>query len=451
METMNFKNTDRLAFLAAVLILAANLILTTILILTAVLISGSLVGIVHAEESTAAQNENHTDFERLISGKGLPIALVTSFLLGLGVSFTPCVWPMYPITVGVVLGERRAERSALSGLFPALVYVLGISITYAAIGLLSGLLGAQVQVILRSPVALIGVALIFVALALSMFGLYDIRMPTILSRGAGAPRRGTLGLLAMGFLSGLVISPCVAAPLAGVLLFIATTGKAWQGFWLLFTFAWGMGIILLIIATSTKAASSLPKAGPWMVWVKRILGVVLLLLAVYTAWPAIPSIAGTGPIGDEGSAVEAETALASPGKSGKAGSGVAREKVSARTAAPRTRPKSIQWIHDEQMGLARAAELKRPAMIDFFAEWCAYCKRLDREVFTDPSVIAESERFVPIKVDATENSPEVRKILSRYKIVGFPTVLFIDSGGRHIPVVGYRDARTFLGIMKNIR
>lgn len=421
-------------------------------------------------------DEEH-DFSRTVERRGYLLALLSAFATGLLVSLTPCVWPLIPIVLAAV-GASAEGAGWKRGLRLSGAYVLGISITYAVLGAIAGLIGASVQAAVQSPWLIGLVCLVFVALALSMFGLYDIRMPSALSGRLQRKGTGFFGIVLMGIVSGVVASPCVSAPLLGLFAGIATLGSIWVGVLAGFLFAWGMGVILVVAGTSSKALQSLPGSGEWMVSVKRFFGWVMLGVAIYFGHMVVGSTAyrflmGTlllafgvfflGALGPGGvrpswanrlrrvlGALVVVVAfvyflvgpwLASrpvwwvwPGARG----GAAREG-------------SIAWVSSVEEGLARADAEGKPALIDFWAEWCTYCHQMDREVFSKGSVIAESRRFVMIKRDVTIRNARVDALYRRYRVQVPPAFVFVQPGGRHETVNRKLDLDAFLALMRATR
>ena len=382
------------------------------------LLDGPLASAAHAQSSGGGiSGLLNMDLSAVLAEKGMFIALSLSALVGLIVAFTPCVYPMYPITATIVAGHRSGRKSVWSGLFLTSVYVLGIATTYALIGILVGLAGSQVRGYLQSPTALIIVAIIFVMLGLWMIGLFEIKMPAFMTKGIDPTKRksGIFGIFLIGLLSGLVASPCVAAPVAGILIMIATTGSWQLGFWLLFAFGWGMGIPLIILGTSIHVGSGLPKAGGWMDWFKKGLGFVMIILAVYTVLPVFHTSGPETPV------------LADSGQE-----------------------EHVAWIYDYEGGLELAKSENKPVMIDFYADWCAPCKRMDKHVFTDEEIIAETKRFVIIKFDGTKLTKAQAKIQDSYNVPGYPSYVFIGTDGETSIVFGEQSKEFMLEKMKEV-
>ncbi|HET7753646.1 MAG TPA: cytochrome c biogenesis protein CcdA [Anaeromyxobacteraceae bacterium] len=379
--------------------------------------------------------------------EGSLVAFLIAFGGGVLTSLTPCVYPLIPITVSV-FGARsarsRREAMLLSGL-----YVLGIAAMYSALGVGAAVTGKAFGSVMQNPWVIGFVALIFAAMAASMFGAFDLQLPaslqTRLSAVGGAGRAGAFG---MGLVAGIIAAPCTGPVLAAALAFVATKGSVAFGFGIMFAYALGIGLLFFAIGAFSV---SLPKSGPWMETVKSAFGVALLAAAGIFLSRALPGVRDVFSAAHGAAWIAAAVAAtgvlvgalhASFGGPVRErllkGAGVALTVVGvvyaigagdARSAA--ASPKV--WEHDEAAALARARAEGKPVVIDFWADWCAACKELDRDAWADPAVQDAASRFVMLKIDATEESPEVEAIWEKYGIVGMPTVLFIDSSGRELP------------------
>ena len=428
--------------------------------------------------SPSAGDETSLIAERLRDAPWL-LSMGLFFLFGLGLSLTPCVFPMIPILSGIIAGQGAAVSRG-RGLALSAAYVLGMAVSYAAAGVAAGMTGTLLSAALQNPWVLGGFAAVFVLLSLSMFGFYELQLPqglqTRLAAGAGRLRGGRLaGVFLMGAVSALIVGPCVAAPLAGALLYIGQTGNAVLGGAALFAMAVGMGVPLLLVGVS--AGALLPRAGVWMTAVKKVFGVLLLATAVWLVTPVLPP-----------AVTMAAWALLlilpamhlhaldplPPQASGwlRAGKGVGvtmlvagcalvlgllsghRDPLQplaggfgatpAAGAAPRLEFERLQSL-DELTTRVRAAG--RPVMVDVYADWCASCKEMERFTFSDPAVQARLGQFVRLKADVTANSEKDRALLKHFGLFGPPGIIFLDAEGREIPsarVVGYQDAPRFL-------
>ena len=353
------------------------------------------------------------------------------FILGLALSFTPCVLPMLPIMSSVVFGtqgnqaitKRRASVLAAS-------YVLGMACVYALAGVLMAALGGSVQRALQSPVALIAFALLLLALSGSLFGLYDLRLPHSwhqqIDRLAGRHQGGSIiGAFALGGISTLVASPCITAPLAGVLAFIAQTGSMSLGAGLLFVMALGMGLPLLFIAVEARIL--IPSTGIWMVWLQRTLGVLLVATAAWIASPLFQS--GNSAVTNSISNGQREHQIGSVHFS------------------------VIESSAQLDQFLAKAKEQKKWVLLDFYADRCISCKEMEVNTFTNPEVNQELKELVLLQADVTKNSLENQALLKRFNLYGPPGILLFDLNSEELKdrrVIGYMPPQRFMDQLKSV-
>ncbi|MCQ4232307.1 protein-disulfide reductase DsbD [Pseudomonas stutzeri] len=399
------------------------------------------------------------------------------FLAGLGLTFTPCVLPMLPILSGVVL---RGQTGGMRSFLLSLAYVLPMAGGFALLGALMGVFGAELnlQARLQSPWILVPFALFFVAFALAMFGLFELRLPQALSarldRVAGNARGGSFtGAALLGAISSLLVSPCVSAPLAGALLYISASGDALGGGLKLFALGLGMGAPLVLFATGGGAL--LPRSGPWMVSVRNTFGVLLLAVAVWMLERVLPgplALALWGLLA-AGSALflgtlEFTQKTARQKLAQLLGLALLVYALAAWVGAlqgnsdplrPLPQSSAVRadsatgdgWLTlattaelDAQLAAARAAG--QPLMLDWYADWCVSCKVFEREVFAHPQVAPRLAGYRLIRFDITDSNAEQRALLDRYQLFGPPAILFFDRAGnelKDVRVVGELDAREF--------
>ena len=406
------------------------------------------------------------------------------FLAGLGLSLTPCVLPMIPILSGIIAGQGH-QASHARGFALSLTYVLGMALTYAAAGVAAGLTGTLLSAALQNVWVLGGFALVFVILSFSMFGFYELQLPTALqsklSEESGHLQGGRgLGVFLMGALSALIVGPCVAAPLAGALLYIGQTGDAVLGGTALFVMALGMGAPL--IAVGVAGGSLLPKAGPWMEGVKKGFGVLLLATAVWLVSPVLPAVVpmlawaalliipaiflhaidplpphakgwqrfwkGIGIVMLLTGAALLIGALAGNRDPLQPLAGLRGGAMAAETKKlPFERVTSLAELEQKIMAAGR------PVMLDFYADWCVSCKEMEKFTFADAQVQAKLAGFTLLKADVTANSDDDKALLARFGLFGPPGILFFDTSGREIKtirVVGYQDAGRFLQTLAQV-
>jgi len=406
--------------------------------------------------------------------------LIVSFFFGAGLllALTPCVFPMIPILSGIIVGRGHKITHAHAFLL-SLAYVLGMAITYAAAGVAAGYSGELISNALQTPWVLGSFAALFVILSLSMFGFYELQLPSALqSRLTDTSNKlhgGHLGgVFAMGALSAIIMGPCVAAPLAGALLYIGQTHDAVLGGTALFALALGMGAPLLLIGSS--AGALLPKAGAWMESVKRFFGVMMLGLAIWIVSPVIPvaaqMLAWAALLIFSGIYLHALDPLSPQASGGRklvkgvgilalllgvayligalSGSRDMLRPLGNLSRAGVEAPAMLQFsrVHSVAELNERIAQAKgKTVMLDFYADWCVSCKEMERFTFSDPAVQAKLKNTVLLQADVTANSEDDKALLKRFGLYGPPGILFFDANGGELGdfrVVGYQDAAQFL-------
>ena len=399
---------------------------------------------------------------------GRLLAIVPAFvLLGLGLAFTPCVLPMVPILSSIIVGEGGNVKRA-RGFVLSVAYSLGMAIVYTALGMAAGLVGEGLAAALQNPWVLSAFALLIAAMALSMFDVYQLQMPAALqTRLAGASGRQSSGKLAgvfaMGAISALIVGPCVAAPLAGALVYISQTRDVIIGGAALFAMALGMSIPLLLVGVS--AGSLLPKAGAWMDSVKRFFGVLMLAMALWLVSPVLPAsvqmILWAALLLGYGAYLLRRrghwAALAFGAAFGILGAmqlvGVAsggRDPLAplAHLTGTQKQPLHFQRVKTVvELDAALATLGGKTAMLDFYADWCVSCKEMEKLTFVDPQVQAKLANTVLLQVDVTANDADDKAMLKRFGLFGPPGIIFFDAGGREIAgsrVIGYQNASKFL-------
>lgn len=424
----------------------------------------------------------------LLQNAGFWLAVSTFFGFGLLLALTPCVFPMIPILSGIIVGQGHHVSRSKSFLL-SLAYVLGMAVTYAALGVAAGLTGTLLSAALQNPWVLGAFAAVFVVLSFSMFGFYELQLPSFLqsklSEEASHLHGGHLAaVFAMGALSAVIVGPCVAAPLAGALLYIGQSGDAVLGGAALFAMALGMGVPLLLVGLS--ATTLLPRSGPWMEAVKKAFGVILLGTALWLVSPVLPAalvMAGWAlllivpavfmhaldPLPATakgwqrfwkgigivmllaGAALVVGLAAGSrdplqPLKGVVAANAAAGGGAEA-PALPFVRVKSVADLD------ARVKAAGKPVMLDFYADWCVSCKEMERFTFADPKVRAKLAGFTLLQADVTANSEDDKALLQRFKLFGPPGIIFFDAAGQEIAglrVVGFQEATPFLQVLQRV-
>ncbi|WP_281051719.1 protein-disulfide reductase DsbD [Thauera sp. GDN1] len=428
----------------------------------------------------AVSSDETGDIARLLAGASVPIVLLSFFGFGLLLAFTPCTFPMIPILSGIIVGQGN-KVSHMRAFVLSLAYVLGMAATYALAGVAAGMTGTMLTAALQNVWVLGAFALLFVLLSLSMFGFYELQLPTALqsrlATTASHGKGGSLGgVTVMGVLSALIVGPCVAAPLAGALLYIAQTGDAVLGGWALFVMGLGMGAPLLAVGVASR--SLLPKVGPWMEGVKKAFGVMLLAVALWMITPVIPPLAmmlgwaalllfsaiflhAIDPLPHnakgwqrfwKGVGVVLLLAGAAILVGALAGSRDPLQPLSvlrAQAAAPVNVPQ-FEKVNSIAELDARLAQTDRPVMLDFYADWCVSCKEMERFTFSDARVAERMGRMLLLKADVTANNDEHKALLKRFGLFGPPGIIFFDGQGKEregMRVVGFMKAEPFATVL----
>ncbi|MDF1565549.1 MAG: cytochrome c biogenesis protein CcdA [Deltaproteobacteria bacterium] len=403
--------------------------------------------------------------------ESLLLALGVVFLGGVLTSLTPCVYPLIPITVAV-FGAKSAS-SRMKGALLSSVYVLGMAVMYASLGLLAALTGKVFGSVMSNPWVIGVIATVFVLFGISMLGVFQIRLPSGLqTRLSQVGGEGYAGAFAMGLVAGVVAAPCTGPVLGGVLTYVATTGDALLGTVLLFTFALGMGLLFFVLGTFSV---SLPKSGTWMDVVESIFGIALLVVALYFLKDVVPALQALVQV-EAGWVMWVTGGVAAAGvllggihlsfhgpalhKVGKAAgvlllTGAIFLRVGALGAVPADHGGELHWLTSESETLALASAEGKPAMVDFSADWCTACKELQKYTFPDPAVQEELSRFVIATVDLTDDeSPEYARLKEKYGFPGLPYIVFYDSKGeqrKDLTVTGFRRPEDFLKILAAVK
>lgn len=433
---------------------------------------------------SALFNAGDTGLADALGGLGWAKTAGVFLVLGLLLAFTPCVLPMIPILSSIVLGGVAQPRPTRGrGLALAATYVLGMSVVYTALGVAAGLSGAGLAAWLQTPWILTLFAILLAVLALAMFDAFTFQMPSgiqakLADRSSRIPGGRYTGALVMGALSALIVGPCVAAPLAGALLYISQTGDVVLGGSALFAMAWGMGVPLLIVGASSGAL--LPKAGPWMDGVKRLFGMLLLATAWWMLIPVVPTWvqmtgwaflavvsavmlrafdalpAGAGAARMFGKGLGLLLALAAAAWLVGAASGgrdvlQPLSHLASRAGAPSDAAAASGEVHFTRVRNnaeldALLAQSRQPVMLDFYADWCVSCREMERFTFTDPGVAQRMSGMLLVQADVTANNADDRALLKRFRLFGPPGIMFFEPGGKELPearVVGFQDAKRF--------
>lgn len=407
-----------------------------------------------SEERTGAKDE---------SGAELPFSALWALLIGIGIAFTPCVLPMYPLISGIVLGGKQ-RLSTGRALLLAFIYVQGMALTYTALGLVVAAAGLQFQAALQHPWVLIGLSAVFILLALSMFGLFSLQLPsslqTRLTLMSNRQQGGSVGgVFAMGAIAGLICSPCTTAPLSAILLYIAQSGNMWLGGGTLYLYALGMGLPLILVTVFGNRL--LPKNGPWMETVKTAFGFVILALPVFLlervvgdvwglrlwamlgvaffSWAFISSLNARTPWIRLVQILLLAAALVSVRP-------LQDWAFSAPTAQSQAHLNFTPVDNVDALHRALAQAEGKPVMLDLYADWCVACKEFEKYTFSDPQVQNALKETVLLQANVTANSPQDKALLKELNVLGLPTILFFNAQGEEQPaqrVTGFMDAAAF--------
>jgi thioredoxin:protein disulfide reductase len=398
--------------------------------------------------------------------KGIVSILIGVFLAGLALNLTPCVYPIIPITVGFFVNQSAAAgKPRLSRTFAmASMYVIGMAITYSILGVIAAKSGGLFGAALQNPIVLVALAAVMVALSLSMFGLYEIRVPEALNRFANSSTQsssGLLGALVMGLTMGIVAAPCIGPFVLALLVEVGARGSAAYGFLLFFVLALGLGLPYLILGTFSGAIKALPRSGLWMVTVRKVFGLVLIGMALYF----LMSLMGrwTNLIFVAFFTISAlylifyESGKAKPAQFAwlLRAIGIGAAAVAVWLIVPKHVEAEIEWQPYSEAAVAAAQREGRGVIIDAYATWCIPCKELDQATFTDATVKREAERFVTLKLDLTSPpaGSEAARARDQFGIRGVPTVIFLDATGRErqeLRLEGFEKPPLFLGRMKQV-
>lgn len=412
-----------------------------------------------------------------LGNQGFWLSIVAFFALGLGLAFTPCVFPMYPILTGIIAGAGHRLSTGRAFLL-SMVYVQGMAVTYTLLGLVVASAGLKFQAALQHPSVLIGLSVMFVLLALSMFGLYTLQLPSSLqTRLSGLSNRqqggSVVGVAIMGMISGLVCSPCTTAPLSGALIYVAQSGDLWLGGAALYALSLGMGLPLLLLGTS--GGKLLPKAGAWMDVIKQLFGFALLAVPIlllsrlwsdqivtltWLGWGLLlcgylyhhnqhqphsvaKSVRGFVLLLAMISAVVVGKDLLQPAT------------PAAITAdASQTAPRFIRVKTLDDLKVQLAAARGKPVLLDLYADWCVACKEFEHKTFSDPAVRERFSQMVLLQADVTANDDADIELLNSLNVLGLPTLIFFDREGKELTgqrVTGFMGPAEFLGKLDQLR
>jgi len=412
--------------------------------------------------------------------KGLPLIFLLVFLGGLALNLTPCIYPLIPITISYFGGQAEGKRGG--AVLHSIIYVVGMATTYSILGVIAAFTGSLFGAALTYPPVLVGIALIMIALSLSMFDVYEFRMPVFLNKAAGTSKKGFFGTFFMGLTVGIIAAPCIGPFVLGLLTYVGNKGNVFLGFSLFFVLALGLGVPFLILGIFSGSINKIPRSGAWMVWVRKIFGfilvamavyflktlfpnplaydltlaVTLLLAGIYMAWIEETKSAGKvfpfirNVIGVVFFILAVYTAVT--GVQAYVESRTTDMLKSISAAGGKVTLNAVDWQPYSEDALAAALKTGKPVFIDSTADWCIACHELDAKTYARAEVIEASRRFVMLRADLTRNGDEkVKAFYKKFAAKGAPTLIFLKPNGEEIAElrgVGFEDKDAFLGKMK---
>lgn len=392
-------------------------------------------------------------FARWLAERGLLFTLLAVALLGLGLNLTPCVYPLISVTIAY-FGRQSSSRGTVAWL--ASVYVLGIALSFSAVGVTAALSGGVFGAALQNPIVIVAIAAVMVVLALGSFGVYHLQPPAALMGWAGNTGGGAAGSLFMGLTMGIVAAPCVGPIVLGLLLFVGSTQDPWLGFVLFFALAVGMGAPYLLLAVAAGSIKALPRSGEWLMWTERLFGCILLAMAAYflSTLLAEPLKSNLLP----GVIVVSAIYLGFVEKAGgsvlwfrhlKRAVGVGMLVFGVWLGMPAVASRPIAW-ESLDTWVTESSE-NQPVLVDFVAEWCIPCREMDHSTYVDADVVAEAERFRMVKADLTDENETNTKVVEEFAVRGVPTLILRSASGEETHrMVGYVGPEELLAAMRQV-
>jgi len=411
----------------------------------------------HSEEAAAAEDNGglQSELAGIFSSHGYLLGFLFVFLGGLALNLTPCVYPLIGVTIAYFGREDGGSRRVVA---LALLYVLGIAITFSVLGVGAALSGGLFGAALEQPIVLAAISAMLLVLAASSFGFFQLQMPQWLVRATGTARPGYLGAAVMGLGMGAVAAPCIGPLVFGLLLLVERSQSPLFGFSLFFTLALGMGLPYVALAIAARSIRKLPRSGEWLQWIEQMFGLILVGLALYFLDPLIPNrlIGRLLPY----YVVAAGLFLGFVSTAGKPWKPFRFFKYAVGTISllafiymmlPKPPSVELAFRPFDNALLANAEANRSPVVIDFSADWCIPCREMERTTFADPAVVSAASRFIALRADLTHQDENSEALRSKYKIDGVPTALFIDSHGKVAKrLVGYASAGQFLETLRQI-
>ena len=434
-----------------------------------------------APESVPSASWKLKEAQAPFEGKGLPLMFFLVFVGGLALNLTPCIYPLIPITISYFGGQAGGRKGSLVA--HSVLYVIGMAVTYSVLGVIAAFTGSLFGTALQYPPVLAAIALIMVLLSLSMFNVYELRMPAFLNKIAGGSQKGFFGTFLMGLTVGIIAAPCIGPFVLGLLTYVGNTRSVPLGFLLFFVLAFGLGIPFLLLGIFSGSISRLPRSGGWMVWVRTIFGFILIAMAVYFLKTLFPNslyysltmatlmlVAGiymawiepTKSVGRAFVPIRNLVGLVFFGLAlyfaASGIQGYLDDEVSSRlrglvsSGGAGVVSTDVDWRPYSDEALAGAASAGKPVFVDFYTDWCIACKEMDKKTFSDPAVVSATRNFVMLRSNlTTEKDPQIKALYQKYQVRGVPTYVFLAPDGKEIAsirLVGFEPKRDFLPRLK---
>ena len=400
-----------------------------------------------------------------LQGWAMIWTLLGIFVGGMALNLTPCIYPLIPITISYFGGQAAKEGEGQGKLVAhGLCYMMGLAVTNSLLGVVASLTGGLMGAMLQNSIVLIVVAAVLIVFATSLFGLWEMRLPSGLTQAAAKSYTGYFGSLFMGLTLGVVAAPCIGPFVLGLLTWVASMGSPWLGFLIFFTLSLGLGLPLFFLAMFSGQLKKLPRSGGWMIWVRKLMGWVLVAMAVHFIRPILPGHGGTILIALVALAAGLHLGWIDKSQANfrafpwlKGGAGITCLVLATFLVASwAMQGPGVTWKPYSEEILKEAQNLKKLVIIDFYATWCTPCREIEEVTLHDPLVVKQAESgFVMIKVDVTKGgNPLHERLLEQYEVKGVPTIVFLDTDGkekRDLRLVDYLPSDQFLGRMAELK